>query len=90
MEFFGVLLSFLSLLRGTRSAQREDTGESKMGKNVVVEPLRLQRTKTHDLTKRFARLPKWQQDLIREDMETAFENRIIVMERINGFAGRNS
>jgi len=33
--------------------------------------------------KRFSKLPKWQQDLIREDMETAFENRIKVMERIN-------
>ena len=44
----------------------------------------------HDLMRRFARLPKWQQHLIREDMETAFENRIIVMERINEIAKRNS
>jgi hypothetical protein len=54
-----------------------------MGKNLTIEPLRLRRTKTHTLMERFARLPKWQQDLIREDMETAFENRITVMERIN-------
>jgi len=33
--------------------------------------------------KRFLALPKWQQELIREDMETTFENRILVMERIN-------
>jgi len=51
--------------------------------DVEVAPLRLRRTKTHELMKRFSRLPKWQQDLIREDMETAFENRIKVMERIN-------
>jgi hypothetical protein len=54
-----------------------------MGKNLTIEPLRLRRTKTHALMERFARLPKWQQDLIREDMETAFENRITVMERMN-------
>ena len=60
-----------------------------MGKNLTVEPLRLRRTKTHDLMKRFSRLPKWQQDLIREDMETVFENRITVMEVIND-AKRNS
>ena len=59
-----------------------------MGKNLTIEPLRLRRTKTHALMERFARLPKWQQELIREDMETAFENRITVMERIN-FAKRN-
>ena len=57
--------------------------------NVEVAPLRLRRTKTHDLMKRFGRLPKWEQDLIREDMETAFENRIQIMERINT-AKRNS
>ena len=51
--------------------------------DVEVAPLRLRRTKTHDLMKRFGKLPKWQQDLIREDMETAFENRIKIMERIN-------
>ncbi len=50
---------------------------------VEVAPLRLRRTKTHVLMKRFSKLPKWQQDLIREDMETAFENRIKVMEKIN-------
>jgi len=60
-----------------------------MGKNLTVEPLRLRRTKTHALMERFAKLPKWQQDLIREDMETAFENRITVMERVNS-ATRNS
>ena len=32
---------------------------------------------------RFSQLPKWQQELIREDMETAFDNRLKVMERIN-------
>jgi len=35
------------------------------------------------LMKRFSKLPKWQQELIHEDIETAFENRIKVMERIN-------
>ena len=51
--------------------------------NIEITPLRLRRTKTHDLMKRFNALPKWQQDILREDMETAFENRIKVMERIN-------
>ena len=60
-----------------------------MGKNLTIEPLRLRRTKTHTLMERFAKLPKWQQDLIREDMEVAFENRVTVMERIN-VAKRNS
>jgi hypothetical protein len=32
--------------------------------------------------KRFGELPEWMQELVREDMETAFENRIEVMERI--------
>jgi len=35
------------------------------------------------LAKRFGLLPKWMRELIREDMETAFENRIRVMERVN-------
>ena len=35
------------------------------------------------LLERFQKLPKWQRELIREDMETAFENRIVVMERVN-------
>jgi hypothetical protein len=35
------------------------------------------------LLKRFRLLPKWQRDLIRKDMETAFEIRIRVMERVN-------
>jgi len=51
--------------------------------DVEVTPLRLRHDKTCALMKRFSKLPKWQQDLIREDMETAFENRIKVMERIN-------
>ena len=51
--------------------------------DVKVSPLRLRHDKTCALMKRFSKLPKWQQDLIREDMETAFENRIKVMERIN-------
>ena len=34
------------------------------------------------LMKRFGELPKWMQELVREDMETAFENRIKAMERI--------
>ena len=50
---------------------------------VEVVPLRLRHDKTCALMKRFSKLPKWQQELIREDMETAFENRIKVMERIN-------
>jgi hypothetical protein len=47
-----------------------------------VVPLRLRHDKTAQLMRRFGRLPKWMQELIREDMETAFENRIVVMERI--------
>lgn len=52
-----------------------------MGADVV--PLRLRHDKTYELMKRFLALPKWQQELIREDMDTAFENRILVMEKIN-------
>ena len=48
-----------------------------------VVPLRLRHDKTCSLMKRFSKLPKWQRNLIREDVETAFENRIKVMERIN-------
>jgi len=51
--------------------------------DIKVVPLRLRYDKTVVLMKRYSRLPKWQRDLIREDMETAFENRIRVMERIN-------
>lgn len=51
--------------------------------SVDVISLRLGHDKTCALMKRFSKLPKWQQELIREDMETAFENRIRVMERIN-------
>jgi len=50
---------------------------------VEVVPLRLRHDKTCVLMKRFSKLPKWQQELIREDMETAFENRIRAMERVN-------
>ena len=53
-----------------------------MGAREVV-PLRLRHSKTVDLMNRFSQLPRWQQELIREDMETAFDNRIKVMERIN-------
>ena len=45
-----------------------------------VVPLR--NGKTLQLMRRFGRLPKWMKELIWEDMETAFENRILVMERI--------
>ena len=55
-----------------------------------VAPLRLRRTKTMTLMDRFKKLPKWQQELIREDMETAFENRITVMERVNSVERRKS
>ena len=48
-----------------------------------VVPLRLRYDKTCSLMKRFSKLPKWQQEILRQDMETAFENRIKVMERIN-------
>jgi hypothetical protein len=51
--------------------------------DVEVVPLRLRYDKTCVLMKRYSKLPKWQRELIREDMETAFENRIKVMERIN-------
>ena len=47
-----------------------------------VVPLRLRRDKTSSLMKRFSVLPSWMRELIREDMETAFENRILVMERV--------
>ena len=50
---------------------------------VEVVPLRLRYYKTCVLMKRFSSLKKWQQELIREDMESAFENRIKVMERVN-------
>ena len=51
-----------------------------MGSVCDVVPLR--NGKTAQLMRRFGRLPKRLQDLIRDDMETAFENRILVMERI--------
>jgi hypothetical protein len=49
---------------------------------VDVVPLRLRNDKTTQLMRRFGRLPKWMQELIRGDMESAFEGRILVMERI--------
>ena len=51
--------------------------------NVEVAPLYFGNSKPMKLMHRFSRLPKWQRELIREDMETAFENRIKVMERVN-------
>ena len=53
-----------------------------MGSEFDVVPLRLKHNKTAQLMSRFGRLPKWMQELIRGDMETAFENRILVMEGI--------
>ena len=47
-----------------------------------VVPLRLRHDKTALLMSRFGRLPKWMQDLVRGDMASAFEGRIMVMERI--------
>jgi len=55
---------------------------------VEVVPLTFGRSKTMKLMKRYIGLAKWQRDIIREDIETAFENRIKVMERINN-AKRN-
>ena len=51
-----------------------------MGSEFDVVPLRS--GKTAQLMSRFGRLPKWMQDLVRGDMASAFENRILVMERI--------
>ena len=45
-----------------------------------VVPLRI--GKTAQLMSRFGRLPKWMQDLVRGDMASAFEGRIMVMEGI--------
>lgn len=53
-----------------------------MGSEFDVVPLRLRHDKTVQLMGRFGRLPKWMQELVRGDMETAFENRILVMEGI--------
>ena len=53
-----------------------------MGSEFDVLPLRLRHDKTAQLMSRFGRLPKWMQEMVRGDMETAFENRILVMERI--------
>ena len=51
-----------------------------MGSEFDVVPLRS--GKTAQLMSRFGRLPKWMQDLIRGDMVSAFENRILVMEGV--------
>ena len=51
-----------------------------MGSVFDVVPLR--NGKTAQLMRRFGRLPKWMQDLVRGDMASAFENRILVMEGI--------
>ena len=47
-----------------------------------IVQLRLRHDKTAQLMSRFGRLPKWMQEMVRGDMETAFENRILVMEGI--------
>ena len=47
---------------------------------VDVVPLRS--GKAAQLMGRFGRLPRWMQELIRGGMESAFEGRILVMERI--------
>jgi len=47
-----------------------------------VVPLRSQHSRSARLMTRFGKLPKRLQELIRDDMETAFEGRILVMERI--------
>jgi len=51
--------------------------------DVEVTPLCFGNSKPMKLMHRFSRLPKWMRELIREDMETAFESRIRVMERVN-------
>ena len=48
----------------------------------VYDVLPLRNDKTAQLMRRFGRLPKWMQDLVRGDMTSAFEGRIMVMERI--------
>ena len=53
-----------------------------MGSVCDVVPLRLRHDRTARLMGRFGRLPKWMQELVRGDMETAFEGRILVMEGI--------
>ena len=47
-----------------------------------VVPLRLRHDKTVQLMSRFGRLPKWMQEMVRGDMASAFEGRILVMEGI--------
>ena len=51
-----------------------------MGSVCDVVPLR--NGKNAQLMRRFGRLPKWMQEMVRGDMESAFEGRILVMERI--------
>ena len=53
-----------------------------MGSEFDVVPLRLRHDKTAQLMRRFGRLPKWMQETVRGDMASAFEGRILVMERI--------
>ena len=48
----------------------------------VCDIVLLRNGKTAQLMSRFGRLPKWMQELIRGDMASAFEGRILVMERI--------
>ena len=48
----------------------------------VCDVLPLRNDKTAQLMSRFGRLPKWMQDLVRGDMASAFEGRILVMEGI--------
>ena len=50
--------------------------------NVEVVPLYFGNSRPMKLMHRFSRLPKWMQETVREDMETAFENRIKVLEMI--------
>ena len=48
----------------------------------VCDIVLLRNGKTAQLMSRFGRLPKWMQEMVRGDIETAFENRILVMEGI--------
>ena len=48
----------------------------------VCDVVLLRSGKATQLMSRFGRLPKWMQDLVRGDMTSAFEGRIMVMEGI--------
>ena len=50
--------------------------------NVEAVLLYFGNSRPMKLMHRFSRLPNWMQVMVREDMETAFENRIKVLERI--------